>query len=204
MRQSPVVAVLAVASLAAILAGCSPTPDPTPSTTTTTPTSATPTSTPTATTTPAVDPDAPAGQCADDALSVAVTEADAGAGNLYYQVVFTNTGADSCELRGYPGVSVVGGGNGTQIGAAAAELQGGPQVATYTLEPGGSMGAALTAVNVEGGGGPLGDSCQATTGDGWRVYPPHSFVAVFVPSAGVAACANADTPWLTIAPLSAD
>ncbi|MFD1715537.1 DUF4232 domain-containing protein [Amnibacterium flavum] len=194
----PLAAVVAVLALA----GCSnPAPAPTTAAPTTPATSPTPT--PTGSADP-VDPDAPAGQCADSAISVAVAEGDAGAGNLYYQVVFTNTGTTACELRGYPGVSVVGDGNGTQIGAAAAELQGGPEVATYTVEPGGTIGASLTAVNVAGGGGPLGDACQATTGDGWRVYPPHSFEAVFVEAPGVAACANAATPWLTIAPLSAE
>src|SRR4051812_3398275 len=46
------------------------------------------------------DPDAPADQCPDSALAVTVQNEDAGAGSIYYRIVFTNTGAAACSLRG--------------------------------------------------------------------------------------------------------
>jgi hypothetical protein len=147
-----------------------------------------------------VDPNAPAGQCADDALAVDVKNEGAGAGNIDYSVTFTNTGQSSCELRGYPGVSVVSG--GSQVGASAKETSG-ASVETITIQPGSSISAALRAVNVADGGGPLGDSCQSTTGDAWQIYPPHSFVAVEVSAPGLAACGNAGTDFLTISPVAA-
>ncbi|BDI21579.1 DUF4232 domain-containing protein [Herbiconiux sp. L3-i23] len=197
-RRRLLVLVSAVGVLA--LVGCSPSPAPEPTATVTE--TATPSPSPTPTASASVDPNAPANQCPNDSLEVAVVESDAGAGNLFYQVTFTNTGSAPCDLRGFPGVSVVGDGNGTQLGAAAAEATGGPEVETYTIAPDDSVGAALQAVNIASGGGPLGDACDVVTGDGWRIYPPHSFDAVFVESAGLPACANVATPWLTVGPVS--
>lgn len=194
---------------AAVLVSCSsPDPAPSPAPTASSATTAAPVPSPSETpsispsTGGQVDPDAPAGQCADDAIGVDVVEADAGAGSIYYQVVFRNTGSTPCELRGFPGVSVVAGGQ--QVGASAEELTGGPDVETYTLPPDGTVGAQLSAVDVASGGGPLGDACTSTTGDAWRVYPPHSFVPIDVPAPGIAACAGADQSWLRIAPISAE
>ncbi|TPW73525.1 DUF4232 domain-containing protein [Schumannella sp. 10F1B-5-1] len=150
------------------------------------------------------DPDAPAGQCADDELKVAVTE-DAGgaaAGSIGYRVSFTNTGSAACELRGYPGVSVVGHGDGTQLGEPA-ERPGasGPAIEAVDIPVGQSVAASMTVVNLGSDGGALG--CATEQGDGWRVYPPHSFAAVFVPDAGVAACDDSQVWMHLTAPVAA-
>ena len=133
-----------------------------------------------------IDPDAPAGQCADDALKVEVQYVDAGAGSFDFSVVFTNTGSESCELRGAPGVSVVNG-SGVQIGEAAGRV-GDDNPPTLTLKPGASVAAALNAVNIDPSGGPL-DDCPVVQGSDYLVYPPHSFTG-FVVSTGepVPAC----------------
>jgi hypothetical protein len=134
-----------------------------------------------------VDPDAPQGQCADDAMSVAVTPDQAGgaAGSIAYDVVITNTGTAQCVLDGYPGVSVVGGGDGSQIGPAADRTGDTPK--PVTLDPGGTVTAVMTVANIGDAGGPV-SGCTPVAGDGWRVYPPHSYRAYFVPDATVTAC----------------
>ena len=197
MRSFPLLAlpVLAIA----LLAGCSAQSEPPAGTPA--PTSAAPTvppaesPAPSPTAAPQVDPNAPAGQCADANLTVTVVpdEGGAGAGSSVSSVVFTNTG-DACVLEGAPGVSVVGGGNGTQIGVPA-EQSGAP--VAVAIPAGGSAHATLSSINIGSGGGPLGADCAVTTGDGYRVYPPHSFEAFFVPLAGVAACSS-DSVFLQI------
>lgn len=199
VRRSLILVPVVLSALA--LSGCvSPAPAPTATVTETVTPSPTATPTVSPTSTAQVDPNAPAGQCADGALAVDVESEGAGAGNLDYAVVFRNTGDSACELRGYPGVSVVSG--GAQVGASAQETSGAP-VETITIQPGGSISAPLRAVNVADGGGPLGDACQSTTGDAWQVYPPHSFVAVEVSAPGLAACSNASTNFLTVSPVAA-
>jgi Protein of unknown function (DUF4232) len=210
MRIYPVLAVPLIG--VAILSGCAA-PHSAPSSSTagsSVPTSA-PATTPAQTSTPAqtptpgasasTDPNAPAGQCADDALAVAVTGGDAGAGSLNYLVRFTNTSSAACALEGAPGVSIVGKNDGTQVGVAATRgSTGGSSV--VSLAPGGAASAALKVVNIGTDGGPIGSSCKATTGDGYRIYPPHSYVAVFVPLAAVPACASS-VSWMTIGPVHA-
>ncbi len=47
------------------------------------------------------------------------TGTGAAAGHVYPFLVLTNKAATACTVTGYPGVSFVGDGNGTQLGAAA-------------------------------------------------------------------------------------
>lgn len=199
MRSSTVRAWVVVAAGAALLTGCtsSPAPDATP-TVTAQPSSSTVTS-PTATATavqastgasasatPAArtDPDAPPQQCADSRLAVSVQDdpTGSGAGQRLSYVVFRNTGPSACALRGAPGVSLVGDGNGTQIGAAAARSS---STSTVMIQPGSYALAALSYPNIDAHGGAYGDGeghdpqCEAKAVDGYRVYPPHSFRAFF-------------------------
>ncbi|PPF80566.1 DUF4232 domain-containing protein, partial [Subtercola sp. Z020] len=137
------------------------------------------------------------------AVSVAPSEGGAAAGSVFFAVTFTNTGSASCKLRGAPGVSVVGDGNGTQLGNAAARSGGAYDAAqTVALAPGQTVSAPLQQVNIGSDGGPLAGSCTVVAGDGYRVYPPHSFTAFFVPSAGISACSNA-VDWMTVGPVAA-
>lgn len=172
---------------------------PTPTPTETVAETVAPTSTPTAPPVSAADPNAPANQCATRDLGVQVVVADGGggAGNEYYDVLFTNTGGGSCALRGTPGVSVVGNGTGTQLGAAAERIETG--VKTLTLAVGETVAAPLKVVNIGTDGGPL-DGCTVKQGDGYRVYPPHSTKSVFVADTKSVACSPGPS-FMTVGPV---
>jgi hypothetical protein len=155
--------------------------------------------TPEPTTTPVgVDPNRPANQCADDVIGVSVGLAPGGggAGSEYYEVYFTNTGGTACALRGTPGVSVVGDGNGTQLGKPADRIETG--VTTLTLQAGDTVEAPLKIVNIGTTGGPLA-GCTVKRGDGYRVYPPHSLRAFFVRDSSLA-CVSGPS-FMTVGPV---
>lgn len=161
-----------------------PTPTPTP-----TATSASPTPTPTKTTTPAV------ARCTVDQLTVTLGQGSGAAGSQMMPILFTNKGSTPCELHGFPGVSFVGDNNGTQLGAPADEDTA-TAIQPNTLQPGGVVQAGLKieqAANF--------DNCTVVPADGFRVYPPHSFDAVFVAAQGLSACSNADVHLLTVKPV---
>lgn len=201
------------AVLTVMLTGCGsqatqPTSSPSitiaPTTTAPTTPAPAPTVTETATATPeptttsaAADPNRPKGQCPDDSIGVGVYATDAGAGSLYYRVLFTNTGGTSCVLRGTPGVSVVGDGNGTQLGQSATRIQSG--VKTVTLQAGDSVAATLKVTNIGTNGGPL-SGCTVQKGDGYRIYPPHSTRAFFFEDAKAVACVQGPV-FMTVGPV---
>ena len=152
------------------------------------------------TTSGAADPNRPRNQCPDSSLGVAVVSAGDGgsAGSTHYQVLFTNTGGTSCELRGAPGISVVGAGNATQLGSPAARIQKG--VTTITLDVGATFAAPLAVVDIGTNGGPL-VGCTVKKGDGYRVYPPHSTHAFFVQDPKAVACAPGPS-FMTVGPVA--
>jgi len=98
----------------------------------------------------------------------------AGAGNVEGALTFTNAGSTACTLSGFPGVSFVGGGDGTQVGAAATRTD--DAVRSRTLAPGKAVTAALRRTQP----GNYGDDCHRTLVDGFRVYPPDSTDSAFV------------------------
>lgn len=189
---------LTTTALVLLLAGCTGGTSPTAPPTTSAP--ATPTTTPTPTPTPSVDPNAPAGQCADDALQVTVEYVDAGAGSSFSEVVFTNGGSGSCELRGAPGVSVVDG-SGNQLGEPAEQVDD-DSPATVTLEPGASVSARLQVTNIAPDGGPLVD-CPVVEGTGYRVYPPHSFTGFIVAMGDPVPACDSATAFMKVGPVAA-
>ena len=179
-----------------------------PSSTSTPPaTTGTPSSSPspTATATAKTDAAAPAHQCADQSLAVSVRTDVEGNGLSHrgFFVVFQNTGRSRCELRGAPGVSLVGRGDGQQLGAAAkrTEVTSPP---TVELAPDGYAVAKLDTEEMDDHGGVFADGhgddprCRVTKADGYRIYPPHSYKAVFVKKAGLYACTT-QVHWQSIA-----
>lgn len=142
---------------------------------------------------------APADQCSDDALGVQIVPAagGGGAGSESYDVLFTNTGGSACALRGAPGVSVVGDGNGTQLGKPADRIRSG--VRTVRLAVGKTAAAPLQVVHIGTDGGPL-DGCTVQKGDGYRVFAPHSKQAVLVDDATAVACVRGPS-FMTVGPV---
>lgn len=185
---------LAAGALALAVAGCSSSGSPTStplSSTSTTSSSPSPTSRPTGTSTSApVD-----GQCATSTLTGSIQPGGGGAaGSSEVTLVLTNGGTAECSLQGWPGVSFVGDGNGTQLGAPADFDRSSPHD-TVTLKPGGTAQAALKIVQA------LNYSqsdCNPKQADGFRVYPPGSTESLFVKDADVTACQSSSVSLLTV------
>jgi hypothetical protein len=136
-----------------------------------------------------------AGTCTVASLTGSITfGGGGGAGSQYRNLALRNTGSTACTLQGWPGVSFVGGGNGRQIGAAAS-LDRGSAHPTVTLAPGATAYAALRVVqaaNLEPG------ACTEVRPDGFRVYPPGSKQALFVPSTDDQACTETSAQLLSV------
>jgi cytoskeletal protein RodZ len=172
-------------------AGGTPTASPTPSNSQSASPSKSPSASPSGTTTPT----SAIQRCTVDELSVTLGQGNGAAGSEIVPIIFTNKGSKACELHGFPGVSFVGNNNGTQLGAAADEDSSTP-ISQNTLQPGTSIQAPLKiteAGNFEG--------CTVTPADGLRVYPPHSFDAVFVPATGLNACTEPTIHLLSVKPV---
>lgn len=107
--------------------------------------------------------------------SIAPGEGGGAAGHYEVRVVLHNSGDADCVLQGWPGVSFVGDGDGTQIGAAAT-LDRSSAHEPVTLAPGDSAHASLLVGQAES----YGDGCTATPADGLRIYPPGETRSLFV------------------------
>lgn len=193
---------IAAAAMALALTACSsPTSGPTtpspsasdsssPSSTST----ATPRPTGTSTATP-ID-----GQCATSDLSGAIGPGAGGAaGSIGVTIVLTNTGSSSCDLQGWPGVSFVGDGNGTQLGKSA-ELDRSTPHPTVTLAPGGKASAPLKITQA---GNLPEEECKPKTADGFRVYPPGSTASLFIKTTDYTACTVPTASLLSVGALVA-
>lgn len=131
--------------------------------------------------------------CAASMLAGSLDASGGGAaGSVYMKLIVTNTSAASCTLYGFPGVSLVGYGNGTQLGAPADRDESNPPV-TIALAPGAKAAAVLRYTNAQN----YMDRCAQVPADGFRVYPPSATDALFIASPRTA-CSNADIKLLTI------
>jgi len=136
-------------------------------------------------------------RCRASELSGSIDDGGGGAaGTVGVAIVLTNTGDRTCELQGWPGVSFVGDGNGTQVGAAAT-LDRSSAHDTVSFAPGGEAQAVVQmtqAANYDPA------ECEPRAVDGFRVYPPGSVEALFVPAGGdlFTACANPDVQQLSV------
>ncbi|MFI6343995.1 DUF4232 domain-containing protein [Streptomyces sp. NPDC050560] len=121
-------------------------------------------------------------RCAAGDLGLKLGRAEPGAGNVYSVLTFTNKGSAPCELRGFPGVSLLKG-DGSAIGKPA-DREGGTGSAV-TLDPGDSSYVALHTVNK----GVKGDSCWDEP-DRIKVYPPGSKQSLTVTGDHPVVCGN--------------
>ncbi len=114
-------------------------------------------------------------------------------GHIVYTLTAVNSSATStCTLRGYPGVSLVVGTAGQQLGMAAQRASG--DAPLITLAPGKHAIALLQLTqpaNVP--------DCGVTTAAGWRIYLPDDTSDQFIPAA-VSGCSNAAARNLEIQP----
>jgi len=98
------------------------------------------------------------------------------AGTFYYPIELTNTSGSACTLFGYPGVSVVNGPGGSQIGQPAV------RISTFaptlvTIPPGGIAHAQMQTPNA---GMFSVSACQPVTVHWLRVYPPDQFTSLYI------------------------
>lgn len=145
---------------------------------------------------------APAGaattpHCTSGDLRVSLVDLDGAAGSTVGDLRLTNRTAGWCWTRGWPGVSWVGYGNGTQVGRAATWDAG--TVTTVLLAPGRSAYAPVRMVRTWDY--PTA-TCLPTPVDGLRVYVPDATLAKFVPAAGTA-CRSLAVRTLFVKPVRA-
>jgi|SRR3954463_65475 uncharacterized protein DUF4232 len=123
-------------------------------------------------------------ECTAKNLAASYKGGDAGMSHVYGRIVLRNTSHTTCWVKGYGGLSYVGHGNGTQVGAAADRTPA--NAPRTTLAPGDKVRSAVSETST----GPYPKSeCRPTKVDGFRVYVPDETHSLFVahPTTG---CAN--------------
>lgn len=108
--------------------------------------------------------------CSTTHLTGRLGPSSGGAGQHYQALTLTNTGTTSCDLRGFPGVSLLGS-DGKQVGQPA--TREGAEGSTVVLAPGGSATSVLHTT-AEG----IGPTC--ITGASVLVYPPDSTTTITI------------------------
>ena len=117
--------------------------------------------------------------CTNADLTASYRHTDDGAGHRFGFLVLRNTSDHRCHTGGYGGVSYVGDGNGTQIGAPAVRTDA-SAIATYVLAPGQRLRSPLDEVNAFNFSQ---KRCRRAHVDGFRVYVPNATRSQYVPHA---------------------
>ena len=123
-------------------------------------------------------------ECTKANLSAKYRGGDAAMSHVYGRIVLRNVSDETCFVKGYGGLSYVGGGNGTQVGAPADRTPS-PTPKTV-LAPGDKVRSAVAETSYA----PYPRrKCQPTEVDGFRVYAPDETRSFFIehPTTG---CAN--------------
>jgi len=116
--------------------------------------------------------------CPTSSLQVKQGSGQGYAGGVYEVIDFTNTGASTCTLFGYPGVSLVSGPPYTQIGLAAKRSTSTPKK-LVTLAPGATANALLQIVDALNY---PSASCGPTKATALKIYPPNQTEPVYLPN----------------------
>lgn len=119
--------------------------------------------------------DASTPACTNGDLTASYHRHDAGAGHTYGWIALKNTSGHACHTGGYGGVSYVGDGNGTQVGAPAVRVKG--KVATYVLQPGQRLRSPVDEATA---GNYPRKRCRPEHVDGFRVYVPNATESQYV------------------------
>jgi hypothetical protein len=140
---------------------------------------------------------APVPPCATSGLVVWLnTMGNGAAGNIAYQLEFTNLSGHKCTLFGYSGVSGVNL-HGKQLGRAAHRS---PGIAKHVVTLANGATAKETILIAETGNIPR-SLCRPVTAAGLRIYPPNQFGAKVVPFP-FGACSRNSTQYLQVWPVS--
>jgi hypothetical protein len=113
--------------------------------------------------------------CSNADLTASYRHSDAGMGHSYGWIVLRNTSGHTCHTGGYGGISYVGDGNGTQVGAPAVRLDG--KVATYVLRPGQRLRSPIDEVTAQNY---PRTRCRPAHVDGFRIYVPNATLSQYV------------------------
>lgn len=122
--------------------------------------------------------------CKNGDLRARFRATDAGAGHAYGLVVLTNVSRHSCRTGGFGGLSYVGGGDGTQVGAPAS--RDGRSAGSFVLRPGQRALSRVDEVNADNYDRA---TCRPRRVDGFRVYVPNATRSQFV-AHRTTGCAN--------------
>ena len=123
-------------------------------------------------------------ECTKPDLSAKYKGGDAAMSHVFGRIILHNISDHDCFVQGYGGLSYVGGGNGTQIGAPAGRTPS--NTPRTVLAPGDKVRSAISETSYA----PYPrHECRPTKVDGFRVYPPDETRSLFVahPTTG---CAN--------------
>jgi hypothetical protein len=114
--------------------------------------------------------------CSTSDLKASYRHHDDAAGHSYGSIVLRNTSGHACHTGGYPGVSYVGRGNGTQIGAPAVRTNR-SAVTTLVVAAGARVRSPLDEVRAQNF---PRRRCRPANVDGFRVYVPNATKSQFV------------------------
>lgn len=114
-------------------------------------------------------------ECGNGDLVASYRATDAGVGHRYGVLKLSNVSGHTCVVQGYGGLSYVGHGNGTQVGAAADRDRG--RATRVVLRPGEHARSLVDEVVAQNY---PRRRCHPTRVDGFRVYAPDSRTSQFV------------------------
>jgi|GEM_PF-2375547 len=144
---------------------------------------------------PASTPPSGPALCRYGTTEVSVKAVQGAAGTIEYAITATNAGKSACVIQGFPGVSIVAGDEGTQVGAPAVRMEMAPS--RIELKPGEHATATLFVTQA----GNYGEDCKLVAGRGFRIYLPDEKRADFA-KLPVDGCANDKIELLRIQPFS--
>lgn len=120
-------------------------------------------------------------RCLNSQLAVSVyNTGNAGAGSNYLDLRFKNVSRATCHLWGYPGVSAVGS-HGNQLGDAA--IRDGGTAQYVNIAPGKYAHVSIRYIAVVAND----PASHPAWANGFRVYPPDDYYAMYAPYRIVAA-----------------
>lgn len=114
--------------------------------------------------------------CTNAELKASYHQTGAGMSHQYGRIVLRNVSNHACRTGGYGGLSYVGGGDGTQIGAPADREPG--QVRSIVVRPGEKVFGPVS--EADAGVYPRRE-CRPAHVDGFRVYIPNETRSQYIP-----------------------